>query len=71
MSKIILGMSEVKFYDAKTGEEILPMDLDDIKEDVQKEEELEKTTQTNWILCSKNYVLVAVNTMKDMMDIMN
>ena len=42
MSKIILGMSEVKFYDAKTGEEILPMDLDDREKDTQKEEELEK-----------------------------
>lgn len=42
MGLMISGISEVKFYDAKTGEEIEPMDLDDLKVDKQKEKELEK-----------------------------
>ena len=42
MGIILGGISEVKFYNAKTGEEILPIDLDDIKVDDKKEQELEK-----------------------------
>ena len=42
MGLMISGVSEVKFYNAKTGEEILPLDLDDLKIDKQKELELEK-----------------------------
>ena len=42
MGLILSGISEVKFYNAKTGEEVLPIDLDDIKVDEQKERELEK-----------------------------
>ena len=36
MGLMISGISEVKFYNAKTGEEIQPMDLDDLKIDKQK-----------------------------------
>lgn len=42
MGLMLSGISDVKFYNAKTGEEILPIDLDDIKVDEQKEQELEK-----------------------------
>ena len=41
MSLILSGISDFKFYNAKTGEEVLPIDLDDLKVDKKKDEELE------------------------------
>ena len=42
MGLIVTGISEVKFYNAKTGEEIQPMDLEGLKINKQKEEELDR-----------------------------
>ena len=45
MGILLNEISEIKFYNAKTGEEVLPIDLDDLKVDKNKELELEKLRQ--------------------------
>ena len=42
MGILLSEIFEIKFYNAKTGEEVLPIDLDDLKVDKQKDLELEK-----------------------------
>lgn len=42
MSRVFSGISDIKFYNPKTGEEIPSLELDDLKVDSKKDKELEE-----------------------------